>query len=121
ARIFLGDVGSVPLGLLLGYLLLQLAGAGHAVAALILPAVFLADASFTLLRRLMRGERIYEAHSSHCYQRAIRGGMPHNQVAREVLEVNMVLIALAALSVTLPLPWQWAVLAVAYLLVSGLL
>ena len=52
ARIFLGDVGSVPLGYLLGFLLLAAASRGHWKLALILPLYFLADATITLLRRL---------------------------------------------------------------------
>ena len=52
ARIFLGDVGSVPLGYVLGYLLRELALRGWWKAALILPLYFLADATLTLLRRL---------------------------------------------------------------------
>lgn len=121
ARIFMGDVGSVPLGLLLGYLLLQLAGNGYWAAALILPAVFLADATFTLLRRLLTGQRIFEAHSTHCYQRAIRGGMPHDRVAWEVVGVNVLLAVLAVVSAVSPPLVQWGAIAVAYAVVLGLL
>ena len=60
AKIFLGDVGSVPLGYLAGWLLLALAAAGAWQAALLLPAYYLADATFTLFRRLLRGRRIWE-------------------------------------------------------------
>lgn len=121
ARIFMGDVGSVPLGLLLGYMLITLAGAGYWAAALILPAVFLADATTTLLRRAIKRERIFEAHSTHAYQRAIRGGMAHNQVAGEVLAVNVVLIALAMASALGDLAMQFAALALAYGMVFLLL
>ncbi len=58
ARIFLGDVGSVPCGYLLGFLLLDVAARGHWKIALILPLYFLADATLTLLRRLARGELV---------------------------------------------------------------
>src|SRR5262249_988511 len=58
ARIFLGDVGSVPLGYLLGYLLYRLTLHGQWQAALILPLYFLADATITLLRRLARRGRV---------------------------------------------------------------
>lgn len=121
AKIFMGDVGSVPLGLLLGYLLLSVAGQGYWAAAAILPAVFVADASFTLLRRLLKGERIFEAHSSHCYQRAIRGGMSHAQVAQEVMEMNAVLAAIAALSTTGGWALQIGCVLAAYVAVFGLL
>ena len=62
AKLFLGDVGSLPIGLLLGWLLVLLAGAGHLAAALLLPLYYLADATLTLLRRLSSGERIWQAH-----------------------------------------------------------
>ena len=52
AKIFLGDVGSVPLGYLTGFLLIGLAGAGRWKIAMILPLYFLADATITLGRRL---------------------------------------------------------------------
>ena len=98
ARLFLGDVGSVPLGFLLGWLLLSLAGHGEPVAALILPAYFLADAGITLGRRIVRGERFWQAHRQHFYQRAVAAGMSHASVARHVLAVNGVLIGLALLA-----------------------
>src|SRR5437763_457923 len=93
ARIFLGDVGSVPLGYLLGFLLLDQAARGHWRLALILPLYFLADATITLLRRLARGERIWEAHREHFYQRAVQSGLGHAAVVRQVILADIVLIA----------------------------
>lgn len=98
ARIFLGDVGSVPLGFLLGYLLLRLAQAGQWRAALILPLYFLADASITLALRAARGERVWQAHRDHFYQRAVAGGMSHAQVAVLALGCNAALIGCAAVA-----------------------
>src|SRR5207247_2037272 len=74
ARIFLGDVGSVPLGYLLGFLLLSVAWSGYWRIALILPLYFLADATITLFRRLARGEAVWRPHLQHFYQRAGRRG-----------------------------------------------
>ena len=54
AKVFLGDVGSLPIGLLLGWCLLQLAYSQHFAAALLLPLYYLADATVTLLRRMIR-------------------------------------------------------------------
>ncbi len=71
ASLFLGDVGSLPIGLLLFWLLALLAGSGHLVAALLLPLYYLADATITLLRRLTRGESVTVAHRDHFYQRAL--------------------------------------------------
>jgi UDP-N-acetylmuramyl pentapeptide phosphotransferase/UDP-N-acetylglucosamine-1-phosphate transferase len=55
----LGDVGSLPIGCLLAWLLIQLAAHGHLVAALLLPLYYLADATITLLRRVINGERFW--------------------------------------------------------------
>ncbi|HXP97000.1 MAG TPA: glycosyltransferase family 4 protein [Telmatospirillum sp.] len=100
AKIFLGDSGSVPIGYLLGWLLLSAAGHGHWAAALILPAYYLTDATLTLTRRALRGERIWEAHRQHFYQKAIQGGASHACVASIILLANAILIILAWLSET---------------------
>lgn len=99
ARLFLGDVGSLPAGLLAGYLLVLLAGAGHVAAALLLPLYYLADATLTLLRRLGNGERFWEAHRSHFYQRATDNGFTVRQVVTRVFAVNAGLVVLALLTV----------------------
>jgi len=95
ARIILGDVGSVPLGFLLGYLLRELALRGLWKAALILPLYFLADATVTLLRRLARGERVWRPHRQHFYQRAVQRGLGHDTVVLRVIAADAVLIACA--------------------------
>lgn len=101
ARLFLGDVGSLPIGLLVGWCLLQLAGSGHLIAALLLPLYYLADATITLLRRLLKGEKIWVAHRSHFYQQATDNGFSVMQVVGEVFVLNVVLAGLAALSISL--------------------
>jgi UDP-N-acetylmuramyl pentapeptide phosphotransferase/UDP-N-acetylglucosamine-1-phosphate transferase len=95
ARLFLGDVGSLPIGLLLSWLLVVLAGTGHFAAALLLPLYYLADATITLLRRLANGEPILQAHRSHFYQRAMDGGFSIYQVVGRVFLLNIALIGLA--------------------------
>jgi UDP-N-acetylmuramyl pentapeptide phosphotransferase/UDP-N-acetylglucosamine-1-phosphate transferase len=102
ARLFLGDVGSLPIGLILGWLMLLIAGSGHVVAAIIMPLYYLADATLTLLRRLLRRERIFRAHRSHFYQRAIDHGFSVYAVVGRVFAVNLVLGALAVLTVIIP-------------------
>jgi UDP-N-acetylmuramyl pentapeptide phosphotransferase/UDP-N-acetylglucosamine-1-phosphate transferase len=92
AAIFLGDVGSVPLGYLSGFLLLDLVTRGHWKIALILPLYFIADATLTLLRRLLRGERVWEPHRQHLYQRAVRGGLGHAAVVERVIAADLLLI-----------------------------
>ncbi|HTW53151.1 MAG TPA: glycosyltransferase family 4 protein [Stellaceae bacterium] len=118
ARIFLGDVGSVPLGYLLGFLLLELAGLGRWQAALILPLYFLADATITLLRRLARGERVWQAHREHFYQRAVQRGLSHDAVVRRIIAADILLIACAWAAAA---GWGFAALAAAALTVLALL
>lgn len=95
ARLFLGDVGSLPVGLLLGWLLVLLAGHGHLAAALLLPLYYLADATITLLRRIVRREPVMTAHRSHFYQHAFDGGMRVQSIVGGVFAVNVALAALA--------------------------
>ncbi len=95
ARIFLGDVGSVPLGFLLGWLLLETAAAGHWAPALILPLYYLADATLTLLRRAARGEKVWRAHREHFYQRPVLRGLPHNRIVWPIAGGNVLLVVLA--------------------------
>ena len=99
ARIFLGDVGSLPIGLLVGWCLLQLAWHQQFAAALLLPLYYLADATITLLRRMARGEPFWAAHRSHFYQRATENGFSVSRVVSEVFALNILLAALAVGSV----------------------
>jgi UDP-N-acetylmuramyl pentapeptide phosphotransferase/UDP-N-acetylglucosamine-1-phosphate transferase len=95
ARLFLGDVGSVPLGFALGWLLLQTAIMGHWAPALILPLYYLADATITLVRRAARGAKIWQAHREHFYQQAAAQGRDHAAISRSIAFANVALIALA--------------------------
>jgi UDP-N-acetylmuramyl pentapeptide phosphotransferase/UDP-N-acetylglucosamine-1-phosphate transferase len=83
ARIFLGDVGSIPLGFLAGAL--GIVGWRDDVWPLWFPALvfgpFIADATITLLRRLIRGERVWQAHRDHYYQRMVVMGLGHRDTA----------------------------------------
>lgn len=98
AKVFLGDVGSLPIGLLVGWCLLELAYRGQFIAALILPLYYLADATVTMLRRLVAGERIWTAHRSHFYQRATDNGFSVFGVVSAVFVLNLGLVALAIAS-----------------------
>jgi UDP-N-acetylmuramyl pentapeptide phosphotransferase/UDP-N-acetylglucosamine-1-phosphate transferase len=99
ARLFLGDVGSLPIGLVLGWLLLILALSGHIAAALLLPLYYLADATITLGIRFVRRETVWEAHRTHFYQRAVARGLTVPDVVARVFATNVLLAALAMLSV----------------------
>ncbi|HEX7050658.1 MAG TPA: glycosyltransferase family 4 protein [Longimicrobiales bacterium] len=97
AKIFMGDVGSGFLGYAFGALALTAESkAGIPALALLIPLmVFVVDATFTLFRRLVAGERITQAHRSHVYQRLVRRGWTHRRVTGLVLVVNGGLAALA--------------------------
>jgi Fuc2NAc and GlcNAc transferase len=113
ARIFMGDVGSGFLGYTFGTLALlsHRSGAVSLTLWLLVLGVFLFDATVTLLRRMARGERWYQAHRSHAYQRLVQAGLSHAWVARLTLLVNLVLGALAWVAQTRHLTVAAAVLA----------
>ncbi|KUY98720.1 glycosyl transferase [Burkholderia territorii] len=109
AKLFLGDAGSIPLGFLAGAL--GYWGWRAGVWPIWFPALvfapFIADASVTLLRRLLRGEKFWEAHREHYYQRMVRAGLGHRRTA-----LYWYLIMLAGIIVALwakgrPEPQQW--------------
>ena len=102
ARIFMGDAGSGFLGIALGVLSLQAAWESSALlwAWLILLGVFIVDATFTLLRRLIRGDKVYEAHRSHAYQFASRRVGKHLPVTLAVGAINIFWLLPISLCVT---------------------
>ncbi|MFL6934621.1 MAG: MraY family glycosyltransferase [Xanthobacteraceae bacterium] len=95
ARLFLGDAGSVPVGFLLAVLLIHIAAAHALAAAVILPLYYLADATITLIRRFLRGERVWEAHRQHFYQQATRNGFTVIATVGRIAALDAALIALA--------------------------
>ena len=103
AKIFLGDIGSVPLGFLTGFCLLFLATHGHLIPALILPFYYLADSGITITKRALRGEKIWQAHRQHFYQQAARGLKRHDRVVYAIIAANIGLLCAALAAVELPL------------------
>lgn len=97
ARVFMGDVGSIPLGFLAAAL--GLLGWSRDLWPAWFPVVvfapFVVDATVTLLRRMARGERFWEAHRSHYYQRLVRLGWGHRRTAYAEYGL-MAFVALAA-------------------------
>jgi len=104
AQIFLGDAGSLPIGLLLAYLLIYVAEA-HLMSGLLLALYTLTDATITFFRRLFNGEPVLTAHKTHFYQRAVARGLGVPQVTMRVFVLGIGLMALAivaALARSLP-------------------
>jgi len=98
ATVFLGDAGSLPIGLLLAFMLIHVAGTDLA-AALLLALYTLADSTFTLCRRAYNREHIFSAHRSHFYQRAVIAGMTAPQVTARVFLLGLLLAGLAVAAV----------------------
>lgn len=98
ARVFMGDVGSGALGLLVAVAVLYQLGdrSLDAATGLIACSVFVTDATVTLLSRMLRGRRWYDAHREHLYQGLVRSGYSHARVVGFYLGWN-VLIALPAM------------------------
>jgi len=117
ARIFMGDAGSGFLGMMLGLMTLMagLVAPPLVWAWLILLGVFVADATTTLTRRALRGERVWEAHRSHAYQRASRLLRRHLPVTLATLLINVCWLTPLAFAVGLQVLPPMVGLAVAYM------
>jgi len=94
ASIFLGDAGSLPIGLCLAFMLIYVADVNLA-AALLLPLYMIADTSITLVRRIINKEPFLSAHRSHYYQRAVTGGRSVPEVTTRIFLLGFVLATLA--------------------------
>lgn len=102
ARVFLGDVGSLSLGAWFGWMSILGAISGKLPfeAFLLLYGLFVFDASYTLVVRIIRGENWWRGHRSHLYQRLVRAGWSHKQVSAVSLAGCITLAALASLNVS---------------------
>lgn len=99
ARIFLGDVGSGSLGLMVAVVWLfgAIESTIPAICALILPLLpILVDSLFTIVWRISRRQHLLQAHAEHLYQKAVRHGYPHWQVTGIYALVSLALILAAA-------------------------
>lgn len=95
AKLFLGDAGSVPLGFLSSYLLIELALSGFWLSAIILPLYYIMDSSLTLGVRIFKRKKFWQAHKEHFYQKAIKNGLTHSAVSLRLLLTNFGLFLLS--------------------------
>lgn len=102
AQIFMGDVGSISLGLICGWLLINLGLHGYLASTIIIPAYYFADGVFIVLRRLYQGEKIWEPHSEHFFQKAARKNKSHSKVVKKIILANLLLATLSGLAITQP-------------------
>ena len=123
AKIFMGDVGSIPLGFLAA--VLGIMGWRQQVWPLWFPVLvflpFLADASVTLLRRLIRGERFWQAHREHYYQRLIRMGWGHRRTALSEYLLMVAVTASAVLGLRSTALVQMSILAAWMVIFAGMM
>ncbi|MDA3946621.1 MAG: glycosyltransferase family 4 protein [Helicobacteraceae bacterium] len=93
ASIFMGDVGSAPLGFIFAVFILNDAGTPHFLGWLMLLSLFWFDATLTLIRRAGRKEKLSQAHKKHAYQRLNQAGFSHDKVVLLAMCVNAVIFA----------------------------
>lgn len=121
ARVFMGDAGSIPLGFLAASL--GILGAQQNVWPRLFPLLvfspFIVDASVTLARRALRGEKVWQAHRSHYYQRVVLLGATHRQLALAAYALMLAMVALAFALLFLPQHAAWVLIlsAATYLLI----
>jgi Fuc2NAc and GlcNAc transferase len=120
ARIFMGDVGSTWLGFTLAALAIQdsVRLPGLLSAWMILPALFVADATVCVIRRALRGENVMAGHRAHAYQNLSRRFGSHGRVVLLFLACNLCLLPAVWLSVARP-EWRWVLFVLVYAVAVG--
>ena len=105
AKIFLGDVGSISLGFLIGICLLTIASASDKLfAACVIAALYyIADGGLTILIRLVKGERIWEPHLQHFFHKSVLKGYSHKRVVKRIIKCNLLLMIFAVNSLYYPI------------------
>ena len=100
----MGDVGSVPLGYLIGWLLISIVIPSNSfgielLTIVLLPAYYYADATITIIRRFLCKKNIFQAHREHFYQFAVDRGLSHGQVCGAIILANSILFGAVLLCI----------------------
>ena len=105
AKIFLGDVGSISLGFLIGICLLIIASASAKLfaASVIASLYYIADGGVTILIRIVKGEKTWEPHLQHFFQKSVKGGKSHKRTVKRIMKCNTLLMLLAIQSLYYPM------------------
>ena len=104
AKIFLGDVGSIPIGFIISSLIIYNFLENNNFVPLILLILFhISDSTITLLKRLLKRKNIFKAHSEHFYQNKIRHGYNHKEVLKKIFIVNILLVFYSLLYLQFPI------------------
>ncbi|MFP6779102.1 MAG: glycosyltransferase family 4 protein [Alphaproteobacteria bacterium] len=102
AKVFLGDAGSIPIGFINAILFLLLFKNGFWYVAIILNSYYIADSTITLIKRLIKKEKPWQAHKSHFYQKAIMNGYSHSEVCIIIAKHGLLLIIISFLASMMP-------------------
>jgi UDP-N-acetylmuramyl pentapeptide phosphotransferase/UDP-N-acetylglucosamine-1-phosphate transferase len=104
ASVFLGDVGSISLGFLIGLCVVLVAASGERlfVASAIASLYYVADGGGTLLIRTIKGEKVWLPHLNHFFQQAVKKGMSHREVTLKIAFCNIILLLLSVNSLFYP-------------------
>jgi len=123
AKVFMGDAGSIPLGFLAGAigLLGWQKGLWPAWFPVMVFSNFIVDATATLFKRLLRGERVWEAHREHYYQRLIQMGWSHQKTALVEYLLMITFGSVALLAMNLAIPYVVFLLTVCILTILALM
>lgn len=105
AKIFIGDVGSIGIGFLLGTCLLFLSISSYELifSSIICSLYYLSDGLITIIIRLINGEKIWQPHLKHFFQKAIRNGLSNNQVIKRIALCNIILMCLSINALSYPI------------------
>ena len=98
AKIFLGDSGSIPLGFLMTYFLIEISLKGYWCAALILPMYYFLDTTITLLKRIIYGKKFWQSHNDHFYQTFVKSGNSHSKTCHYFSIISIGLLFFSLLS-----------------------
>ena len=121
AKVFLGEAGATTIGFILACLPFYISNTDVSLAVLFTSLTlwfFLADGAFTLLKRALKGEKIWEAHRSHLYQRLVISGWSHNKVVISVMACSLILTAFAYLSFKLSISLWYSLLLAFFLFLA---
>jgi len=104
SKIFLGDVGSIPIGFIAGFILIyNMIMYNLVFPFLIIMLYYIQDSIATIILRFFKKENVFQAHSSHFYQKILRKGYSHDYVLKKIIYLNAILLLLAILAYYYPL------------------
>ncbi len=104
SKIFLGDVGSIPLGFIVGFIVIyNMITFNLILPFLIIMFYYLQDSIATIILRFLKKENLLQAHTSHFFQKMLRKGFSHDYVLKKIIYLHSILLILAILSCYYPI------------------